>query len=213
MADTTSINDLPENVMMSVHPSPSISLPPVNPQNSSQQQSSMPPLPPSIDPNVINQLVSGLQHASASGATRLRSSDIPMDSLPLAADPNVQQHHVPHHPSYQGQTQHHNQIPFQNHKDDYDNYINEEDNMEDIIHRNMRKTAHNNMVEMWIDELQIPLMVSILYFMFQLPIVKKLLHEYLPFLYYLDGNMNINGYIIVSAVFGIFYYVLCKILN
>ena len=216
MADTTSINDLPENVTMSVHPAPSISLPPMSqnsPQQPSHQQGSMPPLPSSIDPNVINQLVSGLQHASASGVTRLRSSDIPMDSLPLTTDPNVQQHHVPHHPSYQGQTQHHNQSPYQNHEDDYPNYIQEEDNMDDIIHRNIRKTEYRNKVEMWIDEFQIPLMVAILYFLFQLPIVKKLLHEYLPFLYYLDGNMNINGYIIVSVFFGILYYVLCKILN
>jgi hypothetical protein len=219
MADTTSINDLPENVTMSVHPSPSISLPPILPPNGSQQQQqpqqqgSMPPLPPSIDPNVINQLVSGLQHASASGATRLKSSDIPMDSLPLTADPNVQQHHVPHHPSYQGQTPHHNQSPYQNHEEDYPNYIQEEDNMDDIIMRNRKRTAYNNQMEMWIDEFQVPLMVAIMYFLFQLPIVRKMLHEYLPFLYYLDGNMNINGYILVSVFFGVLYYVLCKIIN
>jgi hypothetical protein len=136
-----------------------------------------------------------------------------MDSLPLTSDPKVQQHHVPHHPSFQGETQHHNQVPFQNHENDYPNYIQEEDNMDDIIYRNIRKTEYRNNVEMWIDELQIPLMVAILYFLFQLPFVKKLLHEYLPFLYYLDGNMNINGYIIVSVFFGILYYVLCKILN
>lgn len=208
MADTTSINDLPENVTMSVHPSPSISLPSIMASNSQQQQT-----PPPIDPNVINQLVSGLQHASASGATRLRSSDIPMDSLPLAADPSVQQHHIPHHPAFKGQTPHHNQSPYQQHEEDYPNYIQEDDTMDDIILRNKKQTAYNSQVEMWIDELQIPLMVAILFFMFQLPIVKKLLNEYLPFLFYLDGNMNVNGYIIVSVIFGVLYYVLCKILN
>lgn len=214
MADTTSITDLPENITMSVHPAPSIQLPPMpqaptggaTPQQQAQQ------LPP-IDPAIINQLVTGLQQATASGATRLRSSDIPMDSLPLAADPNVQQHHIPHHPQYQGSTPHHNQSPYQEHDQDYPNYIQEEDNMDDIILRNTKRTSYNNQVEMWMDEFQVPLMVSILFFLFQLPIVKKMFHEYLPFLYYLDGNMNVNGYILVSLFFGILYYVLCKILN
>jgi hypothetical protein len=215
MADTTSINDLPENVTMSVHPAPSISLPPMMPQNpnseatSPQQQAQQ---LPAIDPAIINQFISGLQQASASGATRLRSSDIPMDSLPLSADPSVQQHHVPHHPSFQGATPHHNQSPYQGHENDYPNYIQEEDTMDDIITRNYKRTAYNNQVEMWIDELQVPLMVAILFFLFQLPIVKKLFHEYMPFLYYLDGNMNVNGYILVSVFFGVLYYVLYKIL-
>jgi hypothetical protein len=216
MADTTSIAELPENVTMSVHPSPSIQLPPMMPQApngggvSPQQQAQQ--LPP-IDPAIINQLVTGLQQATASGVTRLRSSDIPMESLPLTADPSVQQHHIPHHPQFQGATPHHNQSPYQQHEQDYQNYIQEDDNVEDIIHRNMKRTTYNNQVEMWLDELQVPLMVSILFFLFQLPVVKKLLHEYLPFLYYLDGNMNVNGYILISLFFGILYYVLCKILN
>lgn len=215
MADTTSISDLPENVTMSVNPAPSISLPPIMPQNPNsdvttpQQQAQQ---LPAIDPAIINQFISGLQQASASGATRLRSSDIPMDSLPLSADPSVQQHHVPHHPSFQGATPHHNQSPYQGHENDYPNYIQEEDTMDDIITRNYKRTAYNNQVEMWIDELQVPLMVAILFFLFQLPIVKKLFHEYMPFLYYLDGNMNVNGYILVSVFFGVLYYVLYKIL-
>jgi hypothetical protein len=215
MADTTSITDLPENVTMSVHPSSSISLPPMMPQNPNNEQTTpqqQAQQMPAIDPAIINQFISGLQQASASGATRLRSSDIPMDSLPLTADPSTQQHHVPHHPSFQGATPHHNQSPYQGHENDYPNYIQEDDNMDDIITRNYKRTAYNNQVEMWIDELQVPLMVAILFFLFQLPIVKKLFHEYMPFLYYLDGNMNVNGYILVSVFFGTLYYVLYKIL-
>lgn len=216
MADTTSITDLPENVTMSVHPTPSIQLPPLSPQpptggNVSPQQQAQ-QLPP-IDPAIINQLVTGLQQANATGATRLRSSDIPMESLTLAADPSVQQHHIPHHVRYQGATPHHNQSPYQEHDQDYPNYLHEEDNMDDILLRNAKRTAYQNQVERWLDELQLPLMVAILFFLFQLPIVKKMFHEYLPFLFYLDGNMNVNGYILVSLFFGTLYYVLSKILN
>jgi hypothetical protein len=199
---------------MSVHPAPSIQLPPMpqaptgGPTTPQQQAQQLPP----IDPSVINQLVSGLQQAHAAGVTKLRTVDIPMDNLALAADPGVQQHHIPHHVRFQGDTPHHNQRPYQSHENDYPNYIQEDDNMDDIITRNIRKTAYANQVEMWMDELQIPLMVAILFFMFQLPIVKKIFHEYFPFLYYLDGNMNVNGYILVSTFFGVLYYVLCKIL-
>ena len=84
--------------------------------------------------------------------------------------------------------------------------------MDDIITRNAKKTSYANQVDKWMDELQLPVMVAILFFIFQLPIVKKLFHQYLPFLYYLDGNMNVNGYILVSLFFGILYYVLYKIL-
>lgn len=210
MADTTSITDLPENITMSVHPAPSLPLPSAaSPTGGNPGQ---PPMPP-IDPTIINQLVTGLQQATATGATRLRSSDIPMENLALAADPTVQQHHIPHHVKFQGPTPHHNQSPYQEHDQDYPNYIQEEDNMDDILLRNTKRTAYQNQIEQWLDELQLPLMVAILFFLFQLPIVKKMFHEYLPFLFYLDGNMNVNGYILVSLFFGTVYYVLAKILN
>jgi hypothetical protein len=213
MADTTNLNDLPETVTMSVNTisQPTLPLPPPPPNMQPPTNTQAPP-GSSLDPNVINQLVSGLQQASASGATRLRSVDIPMDPIPLSADPAVQQHHIPHHPQFQGQHPHHNQVPFQQHAQDYPNYIQEDDNMDDIITRNTKKTIYANQVEMWMDELQAPFMVAILFFLFQLPIVKKLLHQNLPFLYYLDGNMNMNGYIILSFFFSVIYYVLYKIL-
>ena len=223
MADTTSINDLPENVTMTVNSLPPIQFPQVPPQQEPNNIVNFPSQPPQasqqsqqlqqIDQSVITRLVTGLQQASASGATRLKSSDIPMDILPLTADPNIQQNHIPHHFQFQGNIPHHNQSPYQQHDQDYPNYIQEEDNMDDIITRNTKKTAYNNQIEMWMNEFQVPLMVAILFFLFQLPIVKKLFHQYLPFLYYLDGNMNVNGYILVSLFFGIIYYVLCKILN
>ena len=211
MADTTNLNDLPENITMNVQQQQQ---PQMQFQNVAAGQPSVnqPPNSSGLDPNIITQLVSGLQQASVTGATRLRSADIPMDNIQLAADPSVQQNHIPHHVRFQGETQHHNQVPYQHHQEDYPNYIQEDDNMEDIITRNIKRTHHKNQVEMWMDELQIPFMVAILFFLFQLPIVKKMLHENLPFLYYLDGNMNVNGYVLLSLFFGVIYYVLCKIL-
>ena len=195
MADTTNLNDLPENVTMTVQSPQSMPFQPAPTQPGAQAQMNS-----SLDPNVITQLVSGLQQASVSGATRLKTADIPMDTLPLSADPAVQQQHIPHHVHFQGPTPHHNQAPYQQHQEDYPNYIQEEDTMDDIITRNTKKTYYNNQIEMWMDELQLPFVVAVLFFLFQLPIVKKLLHDNLPFLYYLDGNMNMNGYVLLLSL-------------
>jgi hypothetical protein len=197
---------------MSVQPQSSIQFPNNSLHQSSSSSSQSQTNANSLDPNVITQLVSGLQQASVSGATRLKTSDIPMDSLQFSTDHAIQQNHIPHHVKFQGQTPHHNQQPFQQNTQDYENYIQEDDNMDDIISRNTKKIYYNNQIEQWMDELQLPFMVAILFFLFQLPIVKKLLHDNLPFLYYLDGNMNMNGYVLLSLFFGIIYYVLCKIL-
>lgn len=203
MTDTTKIGDLPENVTMSVHASPSLQLPPVDGSSSGQ-----------LDTAIINKLVSDIQMASANGATRLRSKDIPVDPIGLSADPNVQQHYIPPPVSHQGHGQAppypQHQQPLQN---GYGDYIEEDDNMDDIITRIKRKTSYNNQIDYYLDELQMPLIVAIMFFLFQLPFVRKLLYENFAFLYYSDGNMNMNGYVIISFIFGFIYYVLCKILN
>jgi hypothetical protein len=46
-------------------------------------------------PNVINELVSGLQRASASGLTTLQSRDIPMNTMNMMNDPQIQPNFVP----------------------------------------------------------------------------------------------------------------------
>ena len=207
MTDTTKIGDLPENISMSVHPSPSLQLPTVDSSSSNSSSSQ-------LDTSIINKLVSDIQMASAHGATRLRSADIPMDPIGLVADPNVQQHYIPPPVSHQGNNQ---APPYPQHQqtmhNGYGDYIEEDDNMDDIITRMKRKTSYNNQIDYYLDELQMPLIVAIMFFIFQLPFVKKLLYENFSFLYYSDGNMNMNGYVIVSFLFGVIYYVLCKILN
>jgi hypothetical protein len=49
--------------------------------------------------------------------------------------------------------------------------------------------------------------------MFQLPIFKKYLFLYVPFLFFNDGNYNIKGYLTISVLFGSIYYFCNKVLN
>jgi hypothetical protein len=60
------------------------------------------------------------------------------------------------------------------------------------------------------DELQTPLLISILYFLFQLPILKQTLFKYIPLLCHNDGNYNLNGLLFTSVTFGFLFFSLSK---
>jgi hypothetical protein len=58
------------------------------------------------------------------------------------------------------------------------------------------------------DRLQIPLMCAVIFFLFQLPIVRKSLFKYLPSLYFTDGNPKISALLVQALVFGAGVYLL-----
>jgi hypothetical protein len=61
--------------------------------------------------------------------------------------------------------------------------------------------------------IQIPLLVSILYFAFQLPVFRKYVVKYIPSLFNADGNYNISGLVFVSVLFGGSYFGLTRVLD
>jgi hypothetical protein len=61
------------------------------------------------------------------------------------------------------------------------------------------------------NEIQTPLLLAVLYFLFQLPFFKKNLFTYFPILFSVDGNLNINGFLFTSILFGLIFYMLNKI--
>ncbi len=188
-SDSTSINDLPTDPVGGGTIGGGISLQ-VNENFSAQQQ--MPKM--SLDQQTISQIVSGLQQASVSGATQLPSRDIPQNIENITHDPQIQ-------PTY---------IPSTTQKD----YINEYDESnEDIIASYNKHLKGNDSLDELYEEIQIPLFISLLYFLFQLPIFKKYLYKFFPALFSSDGNINIYGLIFMSALFGMIYYLLSKIMG
>jgi len=135
----------------------------------------------SLDQSTINQIVNGLQQASASGATQLQSRDISQNTEGLTNDAQIQANYIP--PT----------IP------------NQSDYIEDSYTHQQYIQPSDKLDELY-NEIQMPLFLSILYFLFQLPIVKKQLCAYLPILFSKDGNMNIHGFIVTSLLFGISFY-------
>ena len=61
--------------------------------------------------------------------------------------------------------------------------------------------------------IQVPLLVGVLYFAFQLPIFRKYMLKYIPSVFNIDGNYNISGLIFVSALFGFGYFGLTRVLD
>jgi hypothetical protein len=58
------------------------------------------------------------------------------------------------------------------------------------------------------DEMQIPILIGLMFFLFQMPIINSLMYKYLAFLklYNEDGNLNLYGLVFKSVAFGLFYF-------
>jgi hypothetical protein len=192
--NTTSINDLPTDPSGGGSVGGNISLvisePGQNTMVSQSQPTQMPNSQLTLDQSTISQIVNGLQQASLAGATQLPSRDIPLHTEQLTNDAQIQPNYIPQ-PS---QTQR-----------DYINDINS-DNINDYY----RAEKNQNSLDSLYDELQAPLLLAVLYFLFQLPFFKKTVFKYLPFFCNTDGNYNFNGLIFTCALFGFIYYSLSK---
>uniref|UniRef100_A0A6C0B0E1 Uncharacterized protein n=1 Tax=viral metagenome TaxID=1070528 RepID=A0A6C0B0E1_9ZZZZ len=143
-----------------------------------------------LDQTTINQIVSGLQQASSTGATQLQSRDISRSTDSITHDAHVQ-------PNY---------IPPQTNID----YITDQPDNNDIIQQYNKESKYGDNLDQLYDEIQIPLLISVLYFLFQLPIFKRYLYRFFPVLFSKDVNINIYGYIFTSILFGLLYYLLSK---
>ncbi len=55
------------------------------------------------------------------------------------------------------------------------------------------------------DEIQIPILIGVMFFLFHLPFVNHLLYNYAKWAFAEDGNMNLVGIIFKSCMFGLFY--------
>jgi hypothetical protein len=184
--NTTSINDLPTDPMGSN--ANNISMVATEKQlmpSSNQPQSTL-----SLDQSTISQIVNGLQQASVVGATMLPSRDIPQNTQALTQDTYVQPNYVP---------------PPTN-----TDYINDQRDASEYISAYSKDEQIKNSLDTVYDELQTPLLISILYFLFQLPIMKQTLFKYIPLLCHNDGNYNLNGLLFTSAAFGFLFFSLSK---
>jgi hypothetical protein len=167
------------------------------PQYPQQQQQQQQQQPQPQQQNVMNELVNGLQRASASGLTNLPSRDIPMNTGGMMNDAQVKPNYVPN-----------------NYRKENDDYIEEHDEEEATNEeRYTNHVANVDSMENIYKLIQVPLLVGILYFAFQLPVFRKYMLKYIPSVFSTDGNYNIRGLVFVSSLFGAGYFGLTRILD
>ena len=193
---TTSIDSLPlspqsgENIRLDTYEK---NVQMGNPTQALQQERDSDPM--AMQKN-LNQFVTGIQQASAAGLTNLPSRDIPQNQAHIAQDAYVQPNYIPQPQQQDGQLQ--------------GDYIREQQTNDEIIRAQAQKQEKKNSVDALYDELQGPLLIAVLYFMFQLPVVQKQLCRIIPALFNKAGNPNLSGYIFTSMAFASVYFLLTK---
>jgi len=213
MSDTTNLADLPsdpslgggQNVVLQTTDKPTTYDPNVGISSANANASANASVSGSTNPNsnsnndsseiqeqkMMNELISGIQQASANGGTGLPSRDIPTNTVHFADD-QVKPNYVP--------------------QQEQSDYIHNTDTEQDILSRRMKNQNSRDSLEILYDEFQIPIIIGLLYFIFQLPIVKSKVLAILPSLFNKDGNPNLTGYVINSVFFGLAYYIISKTL-
>jgi len=187
--------DVPTYKPMNVHPNPYgnsiqpdvLPLPEAKPSNSNQQLGS-------------SYYQSGLipdKEIKNTPHIRLPSRDIPMDTISYNNDEEIQPNFIPK-PKLTS------------------DYVRQYENMNDEkikTHEKSKKRAI--FVDDILSELQIPILISLLFFFFNLPIINTLIFKRFSFLniYNVDGNVNFYGIFIKSVMFGTVYYFLQTTIN
>jgi hypothetical protein len=157
---------------------------PLTMENSNQSQA-----PPNY-----NELITQIQKAAVYGSTALPSRDIPMEPVKIMNDVQSQPNYIP---------------PPQSQED----YIKNSISPQNIIETNMREYKQDTMFEKIYAEFQLPLIIGLLFFLFQLPVVKQYNKSLLPFLFKTDGNPNLYGYIANSIMFASMVHILLKLVT
>lgn len=143
-----------------------------------------------IPKNNMSDILSGLKRASESGATTLQSRDIPMETHHITEDLTARPNFVPSPSS------------------DKTNYIQDEETMDTLIRQ--KRQQRRNQMDNFYDEIQTPLLIMVMFFLFQLPIFNKSMITNFPAFFKRSGRYNLKGLIFTTLLFGGLYYAIIK---
>ena len=201
---STSIETLPNPPSSSMNQAPpSTYSPNQNPSSSLDPNGQYNPnveFPPkdnsqTLDSETAQELVRGLQEANSSGATSLPVRDISQSTTELQQDAQTQPNYVP---------------PPTNRRVRFE----EEDGYDEISEKNAANARRSQKFHSIYDELQTPILLAVLFFLFQLPIVRLTLFKHLPAMYCDTGTqMNLFGICFFSVAFGFGYMLINKLMG
>ena len=211
MSDTTSIDDLPLSSQTPgnnhyQHTGGGGGAPLIYSPNVGGGGCSIEPLmshgPPQIPGNVMNEVMQGVQRASANGMTMIPTRDIPMNPNSFTHDDQARPNYVPDPRS----------VHFQDGGGNHD-YIKDHTSMESIVRANARQSNQLDTIEAIYYDIQMPILVGVMYFIFQMPVFRAQLLHFLPSLFGEDGNFKIMGLTATSAMFAGTFFVIMKVFN
>tara|TARA_B110000261_G_scaffold59862_1_gene70455 strand:- start:768 stop:1439 length:672 start_codon:yes stop_codon:yes gene_type:complete len=133
----------------------------------------------------VNKFVSGVQEAVASGALGLQFRDVPQSQTHITQDAQMQPNFVP--------------------AQEQEDYIGASQTNGDVVREHNEKRKVEESYDTLFDNLQTPVLLAILYFIFQLPVVKQTVFRLVPALFKKDGTPNLYGYITHSISFATVY--------
>lgn len=200
MTDATSIESLPgpasqqsNNIKMDVK---EVGAPPVPPTQKSAvdtalQGPSVPIAPAQVDPNAMGKVMAGLQQAHMQGMTTLPARDIPMPTTQFTQDKQIKPNYVP--------------------ETENTDYIKEEETYETMMQKKREKMEQEDRLDMLYDELQMPVLLMVLYFLFQMPFFQKKFRVFFPSMFKNDGVMTMGGYVFKTFLFGTSFYLINKL--
>ena len=148
---------------------------------------------PQVSSNDMSQFMNGLQQATSNGLLAMPSRDIPQIVSQVEMDNQARSDYIPQSAS--------------------NDYIGQMMSNDEIIKYHQRKKTKEDTIDVIYEELQTPILISILFFIFQLPLIKKQVFKFFPSLLKSDGNPSLGGYLYSSLLFGTGYYVLNKIMK
>jgi|TARA_B110000977_G_C11049767_1_gene481871 hypothetical protein len=146
-----------------------------------------------LNQNNYNEMINQLQKATIAGATALPSRDIPINPTSVNNDVEIKPNFIPEPQNI--------------------DYITNSQSPDELISLNTNKQNTLDSLDAFYNEFQLPLLAAILYFLFQLPILRKTIKNTFPSLFGNDSNLNIYGYLFNSVLYSITFYILVKVIN
>lgn len=185
---SSNVNSAPVQNVFSENNTENVKMPNYGEQLNSEKE--VAPALQNID--YTSKLNSTLKDIGNGNPLQLPSRDIPQNTASINNDVNIQPNYIP-----------------PNNNDYIANHV----TPNEIIQQNREKEMNNDKTEEFYETIQMPLLVGLLFFIFQLPFIRKNLFIYLPSLFNKDGNPNLSGYLFNSAIFALLYFSFTYILK
>jgi len=123
--------------------------------------------------------------------TQLPSRDIPMITNQLTQDQQVKPNYIPSEPKA--------------------DYIEQHDTYQSMMDKGKGSQKEKEKMDSLYEELHLPVLIMVLFLLFQMPFVQKKLLQFFPSLFLKDGHMTMGGYFLKTALFGLLFYIIMKV--